>query len=507
MHSNQQQQQQQQQPQQQNQIHHRQQPQQQQQPSIHIQQMVKSLQAALKKKNDECIFWRELYTNIASSKREDNNNNTNGHRQTNTSPTSTSTNSSTGQTSVGSGSSPTKRALEEATGYFAMEMANKKLKSEQHTSVMKEKLGKVLEQLSRQQQMCKEKDQQMVLREKQYEMDLARRAHELQMCRLEKDHAVELARMQVKLRYLEQTNNNNGEATSSNTSNTNTNTRRSGTMEIQESKFAQLRSDVRKDISTVREELDGKLDSKVAGLKDDHEEQISRLRLDLEARLIASGHTAVVTGGVGGVADSLSSSLRRSNNNGTSVTITPDKQQQLMLPPQQRQVFDCQGDCDNSKLFKANCPIMRAGSVHKWNMRIKRRNGSPRMGVVSTGCGQLDSGKWLGETGIGWGYSDWGQTWYEGRHIKTDLPRFDEGDKVTFTLDLTGSGTLSASVNDDTTHLLFFDMLAKLNTTTNTAVGGGGAAAAAGTGNTAPGFLPAATLLNSRVEFTDFESY
>jgi hypothetical protein len=254
-------------------------------------------------------------------------------------------------------------------------------------------------------------------------------------------------------------------------------------VEIQESKFAQLRSELQREILNLREELEAKLsritdlqDSKVAGLKEDHEEKISRLRLDLETRLLSGSIVPTTTATIATL-----ELLRRSNS------ISPDK-------PAQRQIFDCMGDCDTSKLFTANCPLMKAGSIYKWNMRIKRRNGSPRMGVVSSACSQLDSGKWLGESGIGWGYSDWGQTWYDGRHIKTDLPRFDEGDKVTFTLDLTGSGTLSASVNDDTVHLLFFDMLTKLNN-------------ASSHGSSNVGFLPAATLLNSLVEFTDYESY
>ena len=46
--------------------------------------------------------------------------------------------------------------------------------------------------------------------------------------------------------------------------------------------------------------------------------------------------------------------------------------------------------------------------------------------------------------------------------VQLNLPKFQKGSKVTFVLDLTGVGTLSASVDDKYFRQLFLDMLSKV---------------------------------------------
>jgi hypothetical protein len=74
---------------------------------------------------------------------------------------------------------------------------------------------------------------------------------------------------------------------------------------------------------------------------------------------------------------------------------------------------------------------------------------------------------------------------------KHNLPKFQKGSKVTFLLDLTGGGTLSASVDGKSFHQLFSGMLSVVQI-----VDPGG------------GFVPAVFFdySNAKVRFLGFES-
>jgi hypothetical protein len=62
------------------------------------------------------------------------------------------------------------------------------------------------------------------------------------------------------------------------------------------------------------------------------------------------------------------------------------------------------------------------------------------------------------------GWADYGhaQACHNSRVVKANLPKFRKGSKVTSILDLTGDGTLSASVDGKSFHQLFLNMLSKV---------------------------------------------
>jgi hypothetical protein len=56
--------------------------------------------------------------------------------------------------------------------------------------------------------------------------------------------------------------------------------------------------------------------------------------------------------------------------------------------------------------------------------------------------------RYLGKQEVGWSYESNGEACHNSHAVKENLPTFEKGLKVTFILDLTGDGTLSASVDE-----------------------------------------------------------
>jgi hypothetical protein len=138
------------------------------------------------------------------------------------------------------------------------------------------------------------------------------------------------------------------------------------------------------------------------------------------------------------------------------------------------------------------CPPMTSG-VHKWSVFVEEytsgTSGFLVLGVASI-VHSLDKKRSLGCQAGGWGYFSDGVAFHNGACVKENLPQFQKGSKVTFILDLTGEGTLSASVDEKSFQKLFSDMLSKVRTV-----------------NPEGGFTPAVRLHNSdnRVRFLGFE--
>jgi hypothetical protein len=129
--------------------------------------------------------------------------------------------------------------------------------------------------------------------------------------------------------------------------------------------------------------------------------------------------------------------------------------------------------------------------VHKWSIFVEEHGVHVLgLGVAST-VHSFDKNKNLWSQEGGWGYFYRGHAFHNGLVVKTNLPKFQKGSKVTFLLDLTGEGTLSASVDGKSFQQLFGGMLSKVRSV-----------------NPEGGFVPAVTLVSAhqKVRFLGFES-
>jgi len=142
------------------------------------------------------------------------------------------------------------------------------------------------------------------------------------------------------------------------------------------------------------------------------------------------------------------------------------------------------------KTHVLDCDLLQSGNVYKWS--IKFVEGSDRyvyFGVIANKESLNCATYFGGQTG-GWSLrGNEGSKWHGGSGVCTKILSFGQGSKVTFVLDLTGDGTLSASTNGGKAEQLFSGMLAK--------------ASSLG----ASGFLPAASVnwSGSKVQFLGFE--
>jgi hypothetical protein len=136
------------------------------------------------------------------------------------------------------------------------------------------------------------------------------------------------------------------------------------------------------------------------------------------------------------------------------------------------------------------CPALSSG-IHKWSILVEEfdeLDNLVRMGVVST-VHPLDTEKKLGDQAGGWQYRNDGHVRCNGVFMGVK-PTFGKGSTVAFILDLTGDGTLSASVDGMPAAQLFSNMLSKFE----------------GYWYNEKGFVPAVSLCRlGRVRFLGFD--
>jgi hypothetical protein len=137
-----------------------------------------------------------------------------------------------------------------------------------------------------------------------------------------------------------------------------------------------------------------------------------------------------------------------------------------------------------------HCPALTCG-IHKWSILVEEMTSQVFLGVAST-VSDLDQGKFLGQQAGGWVYGGAlsGNTYHKSMSASSDgHPKFRKGSKLTFILDLTGKGALSASVDGKTAVQLFSNMHSAFEDMDT------------------KGFVPAASIWrdNGRVRFLGFE--
>jgi hypothetical protein len=202
----------------------------------------------------------------------------------------------------------------------------------------------------------------------------------------------------------------------------------------------------------------------------------------------------------------LKSELSDVNKNCES-SIAYRKQQETQRTPQgpvvqpvKQYVWKSSGDVCVSGFHGAEllkCPPMTSG-VHTWAIFVEedQRSRYAGLGVAST-VHSLDKQNYLGNQEGGWSYYSDGQAFHNKQLakpnflFKDNFPKFQKGSKVTFVLDLTGHGTLSASLDGKSFDQLFLHMLSKVRSV-----------------DPEGGFVPAVTLpcADQKVRFLGFES-
>jgi hypothetical protein len=120
---------------------------------------------------------------------------------------------------------------------------------------------------------------------------------------------------------------------------------------------------------------------------------------------------------------------------------------------------DADFDCSDDQL---NCKPMTSG-VHIWRIKITK---------LSKQDGEGD-GDGIGVAAFPvleslicrdyWEYLDGGGTYPDNKYAEQGLPPYNEGSVITFTLDLTGNGSLTASVDRNDSFKLFDNMLESLD--------------------------------------------
>jgi hypothetical protein len=148
----------------------------------------------------------------------------------------------------------------------------------------------------------------------------------------------------------------------------------------------------------------------------------------------------------------------------------------------------CVSGIHRARVELLECPPMTSG-VHKWSIFVEGHTSrlSFALGVAST-VHSFEKKSFLGNLAGGWAYYGHAQACHNSRVVKLNLPKFQKGSKVTFILDLTGGGSLSASVDGKSFHQLFSNMLSVVRRV-----------------NPVGGFVPAVGLNLSKVRFLGFE--
>jgi hypothetical protein len=111
------------------------------------------------------------------------------------------------------------------------------------------------------------------------------------------------------------------------------------------------------------------------------------------------------------------------------------------------------------------CPPLTSG-VHKWSILVEEMIYHVYFGVAST-VHELDYNRFLGHQSGGWAYGQ-GSAYHNDATVSNGHPKLKTGSKVTLILDLTGEGTLSASVDGKPAVQLFAEMLSELDGFKNT---------------------------------------
>jgi hypothetical protein len=175
--------------------------------------------------------------------------------------------------------------------------------------------------------------------------------------------------------------------------------------------------------------------------------------------------------------------VSESSNAGLEEAVAPRTLLGPMVQPVKQYVWKSCGDVrfsDCQYTEQLECPPMNSG-IHKWSVLIEEHASEDDyyagVGVASTVHGRFEEGVWS--------YDSDGEAYHNSREVKDDLPTFQKGSKVTFILDLTGDGTLIASVDGNSFHQLFSGMLSAEG-----------------------GFVPSVCLpdSNAKVRFLGFES-
>jgi hypothetical protein len=138
---------------------------------------------------------------------------------------------------------------------------------------------------------------------------------------------------------------------------------------------------------------------------------------------------------------------------------------------------------------RLNCVPLTSG-IHIWSILVEEADEAVWIGVT---CTSLPSNhdESLGEPAAGWFYGSNGEGGATAHGPKNETqidwghPPFVEDSTVTFILDLTGNGTLSASIDSNPAFLLCSDMLANYDNT--------------------PEFVPTACLVSGKVRFLGFD--
>jgi hypothetical protein len=97
--------------------------------------------------------------------------------------------------------------------------------------------------------------------------------------------------------------------------------------------------------------------------------------------------------------------------------------------------------------------VMRLGAVHIWSIEVVKSVTSLRMGFA---CFRKEGHKFVFNSSFLYSKSGNSYRTEQAQHTKTKsssrFPNFHAGSVITFRLDLTGSGTLSAQVNKDSSN-------------------------------------------------------
>ena len=107
---------------------------------------------------------------------------------------------------------------------------------------------------------------------------------------------------------------------------------------------------------------------------------------------------------------------------------------------------------------------LQSGSIVKWSLHVEGK-AELRAGVVlSTKANSQAS---FGSQAGMWAYGSWGDAWYDGQ--RTWHRKYGTGSVVTFTLDLTGSGTLVANVDGHNAEIIFTNLAKEMQMLVNAA--------------------------------------
>jgi hypothetical protein len=220
----------------------------------------------------------------------------------------------------------------------------------------------------------------------------------------------------------------------------------------------------------------GAIDNLVTQVKNLHDslQTASEERNDLKQSIIASQHQdfsnlkeecAQLKSELSDVKNDCESSIA-----GLKAEVAPRTTQSPMVQPVKECVWKSSRDVCVSGIHYAElleCPPMNSG-IHKWSIFVEKHHvekhrviGDLSVGVAST-VHSLEENNNLWRQEGGWAYDSHGEALHSGRYVKMTLPTFQKGSKVTFVLDLTGEGTLSASVDGKSFHQLFSDMCSKV---------------------------------------------